>query len=136
MAIEPRFYNSEEVLEATFATASGVAIVKYQMVAFGADDDTITGTSDANLCIGFAMEAVASGDAGATKRIRVALNGVAVVPGIGNGTVTRGTLAVATGTAGKLTDSGATPDARTVVGRFLKSDSTDGNHVPVLIGGH
>ena len=134
MAIVPNFYEPGCGLYAQFATTSSVAIAKYQMVAFGADDDTITGTSDTNLCIGIAMEAVASGDAGATKRILVRLNGSAVVPMIGNGTVTRGKLAVATGTAGKVTDTGATPDARTVVGRFLKSDATDGNHVPVLIG--
>jgi hypothetical protein len=79
------------------------------------------------------MEAVASGDAGSTRRIQVRLNGSAILPMIGNGTVTRGKLAVATGTAGKVTDTGSTPDARTVVGRFLKSDSTDGNLVPVLI---
>ena len=132
MSVEPRFYTSEE-LEFPFATTSAVAISKYQMVAFGADDDTITGTSDTNLCIGIAMETVASGDAGATKRIKVRLLGCKVVPMIGNGTVTRGKLAVTTGTAGKVTDTGATPDGRTVVGRFLASNAVDGNHVPVLI---
>lgn len=133
MAILPQFYEPSGPLEHEFATTSSVAIVQYQMVAFGADDDTITGTSDANLCIGIAMEAVASGDAGASKRIRVRLNGKAIVPMIGNGTVTRGKLAVATGSAGKVTDTGSTPDARTVVGRFLSSNAVDGNHVPVLI---
>jgi hypothetical protein len=52
---------------------------------------------------------------------------------IGNASVTRGALAVTTGTAGKVTNSGATPDARTVVGRFLASNAVDGNLVPVLI---
>lgn len=133
MSVEPRFHTSPE-LEFSFATTSSVAIVKYQMVAFGADDDTITGTSDANLCIGIAMETVASADAGATKRIKVRLvGGSKIVPMIGNGTVTRGKLAVATGTAGKVTDTGSTPDARTVVGRFLASNAVDGNHVPVLV---
>lgn len=133
MAVLPTFYEPNNPLILKFATTSAVAIVKGQLVAFGADDDTITGTSDTNLCIGIAMEAVAAGEAGATKRIDVRLIGSAIVPMIGNGTVTRGKLAVTTGTAGKVTDSGATPDARTVVGRFLKSDSTDGNLVPVLI---
>lgn len=132
MSVEPRFYSGEE-LEFSFATTSSVAIVKYQAVAFGADDDTITGTSDANLNIGIAMETVASADAGPTKRIKVRLLGSKIVPMVGNGTVTRGKLAVHTGTAGKVTDSGATPDARTVVGRFLVSNATDGNHVPVLM---
>jgi len=133
MAIFPQFYEPSGPLEHEFATTSAVAIAQYQMVAFGASDDIITGTSDTNLCIGIAMEAVAAGDAGATKRIRVRLNGKAIIPMIGNGTVTRGKLAVTTGTAGKVTDTGATPDARTVVGRFLKSDAVDGNLVPVLI---
>lgn len=132
MSVEPRFYTGEE-LELNFATTSAVAIAKYAMVAFGADDDTVTGTSDTNLCIGISMETVASGDAGATKRIKVRLLGSKIVPMIGNGTVTRGKLAVTTGTAGKVTDTGATPDARTVVGRFLASNAVDGNHVPVLI---
>lgn len=133
MAIQPLFHEPSPSLIHKFATTSSVAIAKYQMVAFGADDDTITGTSDANLCIGIAMEAVASGEAGATKKIDVLLNGRAIVPMIGNGSCTRGKLAVATGSAGKVTDTGSTPDARTVVGRFLKSDATDGNHVPVLV---
>jgi hypothetical protein len=132
MSVEPRFYTSEE-LEMNFATTSAVAIVKYAMVAFGADDDTVTGTSDTNLCIGIAMETVASADAGATKRIKVRLLGSKIVPMIGNGTVTRGKVAVTTGTAGKVTDTGATPDFRTVVGRFLVSNAVDGNHVPVLV---
>lgn len=133
MSVLPQFYEPGGSLYHEFATTASVAIAKYQMVAFGASDDTITGTSDANLCIGIAMEAVASGDAGSSKRILVRLNGSAIIPMIGNGTVTRGKLAVATGTAGKVTDSGGTPDARTVVGRFLASNATDGNHVPVLI---
>jgi hypothetical protein len=134
MAVLPSFYEPNSGLFADFATTSSVAIAQYQMVAFGADDDTITGTSDANLCIGIAMAAVSSSAAGASTRVQVRLNGSAIVPMIGNGTVTRGKLAVATGTAGKVTDTGATPDARTVVGRFLASSSTDGDRVPVLIG--
>lgn len=133
MAVLPQFHEPGGRLEQQFATASGVAIAKYAMVAMS-DDDTVTGTSDANLCIGIAMEAVASGDAGATRKIAVRLMGSAIVPMIGNGTVTRGKLAVATGTAGKVTDTGSTPDARTVVGRFLKSSAVDGDYVPVLIG--
>lgn len=133
MAILPKFYEPQNPLIHNFATTSSVAIAKYQMVAFGASDDIITGTSDANLCIGIAMEAVSSSEAGSTKRIDVRLNGSAIVPMIGNGTVTRGKLAVATGSAGKVTDTGSTPDARTVVGRFLASNATDGDHVPVLI---
>lgn len=133
MSIAIGFSEPNNGLFASFATTSSVAIAKYQMVAFGADDDTITGTSDANLCIGIAMEAISSGDAGSTKRCQVRLNGAAIVPMIGNGTVTRGKLAVATGTAGKATDSGSTPDARTIVGRFLRSSAVDGDYVPVLI---
>ncbi len=121
MAVLPAFTEPGNGLYADFATTSSVAIVKYQMVAFGADNDTVTGTSDANLCIGIAMQAVASGDAGAATRIQVRLNGSAVVPMIGNGTVTMGKLAVTTGTAGKVTDTGSTPDARTVVGRFMST---------------
>ncbi len=133
MAFLPVPYEPGNPLVHSFATTSAVAIVKGQLVAFGADDDTITGTSDTNLCIGTALEAVIAGEAGASKRISVRLLGSAVVPMIGNASVTRGALAVTTGTAGKVTNSGATPDARTVVGRFLASNAVDGNLVPVLI---
>lgn len=132
MSVEPRFYTSDE-LEFSFATTSAVAIAKYQEVSFGADDDTVTGTTTANTGIGISMETVAAGDAGATKRIKVRLHGSKVIPMIGNGTVTRGLVAVATGVAGKVTDTGATPDARTVKGRFLASNAVDGNYVPVLV---
>lgn len=132
MSIESRFHYGDE-LEFSFATTSAVAIAKYQEVSFGADDDTVTGTTTVNTGIGISLETVASGDAGSTKRIKVRLLGSKIVPMIGNGTVTRGLVAVATGTAGKVTDTGATPDARTVKGRFLVSNATDGNHVPVLV---
>ncbi len=129
----PFLITEDRGLYATFGTTAAVAITQYQMVAFGASDDLITGTSDANLCIGFAMKAVASGDAGPTNRIQVRLNGNAIMLAVGNGTVTRGAQAVATGTAGKVTNAGATPDARTVVGRFMASNAVDGDFVPVLI---
>ena len=129
----PFLITEDKGLYATFGTTSAVAIAQYQMVAFGASDDLITGTSDTNLCIGFAMKAVAAGDAGATNRIQVRLNGSAIVLGIGDGTVTRGKLAVTTGTAGKVTDTGSTPDFRTVVGRFMASNAVDGSYVPILV---
>ncbi len=117
----------------TFGTTSSVAIVKGAAVAFGASSDLVTGTSDANLNIGVAQNAVASASAGATTLCTVRLFGSGIVYMIGNGTVTRGKKAVHTGTAGKVTDAGSTPDARTVVGIFLDSNSTDGDLVPVLI---
>ncbi len=120
-------------LETDFATTPSVAITKGQLVCFGADDDTITGTVDVNLAFAVALEAVASADAGATRRCRVRLLGHSVMYMKGNGTVTRGALAVAVVTTGKVTNAGATPDARTRVGRFLASSAVDGDLVPVLI---
>lgn len=133
MSFLPNYTESGNGLYADFATTSSVAITKGQLVCFGADDDTITGTADVNLAFAVAMENIASGDAGATKRCKVRLLGHAVVPMIGNGTVTRGKLAVAVATTGKVTDTGATPDGRTVIGRFLVSSATNNDLVPVLI---
>jgi hypothetical protein len=112
-----------------FIGKSGDTFVKNQQVAMY-DDDTVTATSDANLNIG-CVEDGGTGDG--VKRFRVRLNGQSIKAMIGNGTVTRGKLAVNTGTAGKVTDTGATPDARTIVGRFLVSSAVDGDWVAVLV---
>lgn len=136
MAFIPASYEYEKgAAYAEFATTAAVAITKGQLVAFGADDDTITGTlSDINLAIGVAMETIASGATGATRRTTVRLLGSGVIFMISNGTVTRGSKLIPIITSGQVTNSGAAPDARQVIGRAMLSDAVAADWVPVLIG--
>ena len=134
MAFIPASYEYEKgAAYAEFATTAAVAITKGQLVAFGADDDTITGTADVNLAIGVAMETIASGVTGPTRRTTIRLLGSGVVFMISNGTVTRGSKLIPITVTGQVTNAGATPDARQIVGRALVSDAVAGNWIPVLI---
>ena len=104
-----QFYEPQNPLIHNFATTAASPSPSCQMVAFGNNDDTITGTSDANLCIGIAMEAVSSSEAGSTKRIDVRLLGSAIVPMIGDGTVTRSRFRRGHWLRWQVTDTGSTP---------------------------
>lgn len=138
MAIPALFKCPGGRLTYPFLTTAAVAIVKGQLVAPGADDDTITGTTStsATRLMGVALADVLAGDAGPTQpRIEVhLLQSGAVIPMIVGAAVTAGSLVICNGTAGRIADAGATPDARTVIGRALASSSTAGDLVPVMVG--
>ena len=121
-----------------FATTAGVAIVKNQLVAFGADDDTITGTTiaDGILPIGVALADVLAADAGPTKRIEVLLlQPGTIIPMIVGAAVTRGSIVSVQGTNGRIKDAPTTPDPRSLIGRALGASSSAGDLLPVMVGG-
>lgn len=136
MAFSPNnIYEADNgMLIHSFLPKASTAITKYQLVIFDSSDDTIDvcGATAAN-AIGIALETRAS-TASPTNadRVKVAMFGSRAVPMIGNGTITRGSKLI-TAASGKVTNAGATPDARNVVGIALNSDATDGNYVCVLL---
>ena len=119
-----------------FATTTGVAIAKKQLVKYGANADTVTGVTTANdpSIIGTSEEDVPADKAGPTKRIQVRLlSGSGVYVMINGGTVTAGKKIVCGGTDGRVVDVGvaAATDATAVLGFALNSSSIAGEYVPI-----
>lgn len=86
--------------------------------------------------VGVALAEVALADAGPAKRIEVHLmQAGTMVPMLVGAAVTFGSQVIVQGTTGRIADAGATPDARTVLGRAYGSSAVPGDLVPVLIGG-
>ncbi len=138
MAFDPIFYDSEACMSAEFATtpADG-AIAKWQLVKFGANNDTVTAVTAAgdDHAIGVALEALTAGENVAGRRISVRMLGSFVVPMKVGAAVTLGTKVVCQGTTGRIADVGAAAntDARTIVGIALGASAVAGDLVPVLV---
>lgn len=113
------------------------AVAEYQLVKFGADADTVTGTTvDADSAvIGVAVESISSADATAGRTFCVRLLGSVVVPMIAGGTITLGSKLEVEGTSGRVISVGtaAAADARNIVGIALGATTTAGDYVPVLV---
>ena len=123
-------YNTKNLSIWNLAKTAGVVIAPGNEVRFGADNDKFTLADDANTGIGVASETAISAS---TARQDINLFGSgAIVKVIGNGTVTAGVLAISAGN-GKFTNSGATPDARTIRGKFLETSAVDGALVMMLL---
>lgn len=138
MPIPPLFNSPPTRLTYPFLTTVAVAIVKGRIVCPGANDDTITGTTsaDAVRISGIALDDVAAADAGGKKRVEVQLlQAGTIVPLVVGAAVTKDSQVVVADAVGRIKDAGATPDARTLIGRALAGSSTVGDFVPVLIGG-
>lgn len=122
-------------LSRPFLTTAGVAIQKGQLVAFGADSDTVTGTTiaDGILNIGTALDDVLLADAG-TKKVEVLLlQPGTIVPMLVGAAVTRGSIVSCQGATGRVKDAPVTPDPRSLLGKALDASATAGDLVPVLI---
>lgn len=138
MALDKEYWPCGHMQTYSYGTTESVAIEKYQLVAFGATTELVTGTTSAGMvnAIGRALEAIASGDAGATKMCEVEL----LTPGTrvylkAGGTVTAGALVEVEGTDGRVVDMGAAAagDGSKRIGRALTSGA-DGELVLVMIG--
>lgn len=125
-------------MSASFATtpADG-AVAKWQLMKFGANNDTLTAVTaaDDDHAVAIAIEAVSSTDNVAGRRIQVRMLGSAVVPMKVGAAVTLGTKVTCQGTTGRIKDIGAAAntDARQILGIALGASSTAGDLVPVLI---
>lgn len=108
---------------------AGVALLRGQEVKVGANDTTVALATDAFTGIGTAAADYPSDWA---DKVSVAMYGSRVELVIGNGTVTAGVRAISAGN-GKYTNTGATPDGRSVRGIFLKTSAVDGDLVPMLV---
>lgn len=122
--------NTKNFTIMNLAKTAGVVIAPGNEVKFGADNDKFTLADDANSGIGIATETAASASTARQDIVLFGSGGVAKV--IGNGTVTAGTLAISAGN-GKFTNSGATPDGRTVRGKFLETSAVDGAPVMMVL---
>lgn len=89
---------------------------------------TATTVADTKLAIGVALNAAGSGE-----NVDVRLLGCGIFVMIAGGTVTRGTKVKVEGADGRVTDLGGSDDDALSVGRALKSTSTDGDLIPVLV---
>jgi hypothetical protein len=135
-AVPPLFRHRASPVSFKYGTTSSVAILKYQLVLFGASSSVVTGTTaaDTELAIGIANEAVSSAEAGATKKVEVLLLAAGdIYPMLAGGTVTAGKRVACEGTDGKIVDVGATPASGSVIGIALASTSTEDDLIPVLI---
>lgn len=137
MAYDPILYDGPAGMSPKLGTTPGEAIAKWQLLKFGANNDTVTAVTaadDAN-AIAVALESLSAGENVAGSRINVRLLGSAVVPMRVGSAVTFGTKVACHGTTGRIKDVGAAAvgDARQIVGTALASSSTPGDLVPVLI---
>ena len=125
------FMGSNGRLVGSFLAAG--AVVKNALVVLSADDTvSATTANDSELVIGKAIFAISAADVTAGKTVDIELFGRAVVELLAGGTVTRGLRQTPVGTAGKITNVGASPDPGAVIGIAMKS-GVDGDVIPVLI---
>jgi len=109
----------------TCTVASGQAATGGRLVSAAAGDRVVQTSAAADVNVfGVAMH-----DQSAGGKVTVALEGIWMLTA--SGSISAGTLVVAAA-SGQVSAAGATPDARTIVGRAI-ADATNGNLVPVKL---
>ncbi len=108
---------------------------KFQLAVLDtASEDTITATTSASIETAWCRvnEAITSAAAGRTTEVTLLRDGDIIVL-VNGSSCTAGSQVIVEGNDGRITDAGATPAVGSVIGRALRTTSTDGHHVPVRV---